>query len=675
MVGSSSEIFGLGVLQKSLAFRYGSRHSAPMSDAPIVGDLDGPPEEIDEGSLLYDPEAPIAIEGDDGFEPASGPGIPRALLVGGGVIAISAIVFLGYVSIRAPTPEEAMAELPPLIPTLVGVEDVSEAIVPVPTATPEGPVGSTLRIGVRAAARGGIAMPDTLVRFRIESGDGVLAEEEVRTNVDGIATTSLTLPIRPGATVILAGVGGASIDEARITVTALPGTPERISRVSGNGQTADVGELLPTRLFVFVSDAEGNPVPNAEVRFRVASGEGVTAPSQSRTDSLGQASALWRLGMEDGEQRLTASSTAFSGVVTFRATGRPRATPLSNQPGPIETGPVTVVLQTFSVGGSHVCALEGGMLNCRGGNDRRQTSTRGPTRFVAITAGVSHVCGLTEEGIASCWGANEGGQLGGGTGADRPAPSPVRTELRFASLTAGSAHTCGLAGGGVPICWGQNLSGQLGDGSRNDHSVPRTVGGGLGFSRLTAGWNHTCGLTSNGNAFCWGLNSHGQLGDGSRLDRLVPTLVRGAVETLVAGSSHTCGISEEQVLCWGGNSFGQLGDGSAEDRSHPVQVQGLPAAPTHLSAGAVHACALVAGGQAYCWGQNLQGQLGDGTTQNRASAVAVRGGLRFTEIHAGGAQTCGMTEDGTQYCWGLNRSGQLGDGTRVSRSTPTLVGS
>jgi len=163
------------------------------------------------------------------------------------------------------------------------------------------------------------------------------------------------------------------------------------------------------------------------------------------------------------------------------------------------------------------------------------------------------------------------------------------------------------------------------------------------------------------------------LGDGSRLDRLVPTLVRGAVETLVAGSSHTCGISQQAVLCWGGNAFGQLGDGSTEDRSQPTEVQGIPGVPTHLAAGAVHACALVAGGQAYCWGQNLQGQLGDGSTQNRSSAVAVSGGLRFTDIQAGGAQTCGRTADGTQYCWGLNQSGQLGDGTRSSRSVPTRV--
>jgi alpha-tubulin suppressor-like RCC1 family protein len=116
-----------------------------------------------------------------------------------------------------------------------------------------------------------------------------------------------------------------------------------------------------------------------------------------------------------------------------------------------------------------------------------------------------------------------------------------------------------------------------------------------------------------------------------------------------------------------------LGDESAEDQSQPVQVQGLPGTPTYLAAGAVHACALISTGQAYCWGQNFQGQLGDGTTQNRAQATAVAGGQRFSEIHAAGALTCGITQVGTQFCWGLNQSGQLGDGTRVSRSVPTRV--
>jgi len=432
--------------------------------------------------------------------------------------------------------------------------------------------------------------------------------------------------------------------------------------------------VLPTRLEVIVADAQGNPVPGVPVRFRVDSGEGMTAPSQTRTDATGRASALWRLGMEDGPQRLVAASPLLGSEVAFNATATARETVDRSGPIPAESQDVTVVPSSYAIGGSHVCSGTGGLVSCRGGNDRGQSSVRG-TPLSAITAGGAHSCGLSSEGVASCWGANDDGQLGDGTRNDRASPVRVRTELRFSTLTAGSAHTCGLAGAGVPLCWGQNLSGQLGDGTRNDQTQPRTVGGGLSFRSLTAGWSHTCGLTANGNAFCWGLNSQGQLGDGSRLDRLVPTLARGAVDNLVAGSAHTCGISQGQVLCWGENSSGQLGDGSMEASPQPVEVQGIQGTPRALAAGAVHTCVLTTTGRAYCWGQNLQGQLGDGSTQNRPSAVAVAGDLTFSELHAGGAQTCGKTSDGAEYCWGLNQSGQLGDGSRVSRSTPTRVGS
>jgi alpha-tubulin suppressor-like RCC1 family protein len=121
------------------------------------------------------------------------------------------------------------------------------------------------------------------------------------------------------------------------------------------------------------------------------------------------------------------------------------------------------------------------------------------------------------------------------------------------------------------------------------------------------------------------------------------------------------------------NSFGQVGDGSLEDRTQPTEVAGLPGTPTDIAAGAVHTCALVDGGRAFCWGQNLHGQLGDGSTENHARPVPVSGGLTFAELRAGGAQTCGITGSGDEYCWGQNLQGQLGDGTRVNRSTPTRV--
>jgi serine/threonine-protein kinase len=81
----------------------------------------------------------------------------------------------------------------------------------------------------------------------------------------------------------------------------------------------------------------------------------------------------------------------------------------------------------------------------------------------------------------------------------------------------------------------------------------------------------------------------------------------------------------------------------------------------------------MSGGSAYCWGQNLHGQLGDGSTESRNTATRIAGDVTLRSIEAGGALTCGLATDGAEYCWGLNENGQLGDGTRVSRSSPTRV--
>jgi alpha-tubulin suppressor-like RCC1 family protein len=379
------------------------------------------------------------------------------------------------------------------------------------------------------------------------------------------------------------------------------------------------------------------------------------------------------LGPEPGTQQLSALSPTLGSAITFQATATARPRAGDGTPLPVEAGPVTVVRRDLVVGANHVCQLAGGATTCRGDNNRQQRGSGSFTGFISLASGNDHTCGLDAAGVPMCWGANDGGQLGDGSTTDRASPVPVRTELRFASLTAGDVHTCGLAGGGVPLCWGQNLSGQLGDGTRTDSRFPKPVGNGITFASLVAGWNHTCGLTENGNTFCWGLNSDGQLGDGSSLDRLLPTLVRGAIESLAAGSAHTCGISAGDVYCWGQNLSGQLGDGSTESRRQPTQVQGLPGPATQIVAGAVHSCALLGDGRAYCWGQNLHGQVGDGTNQNRSTATAVAGTVRFRSISAGGALTCGTTATGEQYCWGLNQAGQLGDGSRQNRNTPTAV--
>ncbi len=618
------------------------------SDVPPAGDA--PP--------AFDTFSPFD---DDDEEGRSGSMLP--LWVGGGAV-LALVVAMGAMAIRPSTPDDAV----PVDTLPIVVAD--PVITPFPDSVIEGEVGTAVIVGFRIATPAG-PVPDTEIELEVESGLAVLNDRGGLSTAQGIVTSTLDLGTTPGETVVLAQADGA--EPGRLLVRTLTGTPDQIDRVSGNGQQADIGELLPERIVVRLIDRQGLPVPNAEVLFEVTSGEGLVAPMRTRTDDEGQASARWRLGSLEGSQQLASRASATGIETSFTATGL-----IPETYDPRETAPEqqasSVRPVTFAIGASHACRVVGGVVSCRGDNTRGQTTGSGRDGVVAIAAGDSHTCALDASGTASCWGANDEGQIGDGTRNDRATPTPVRVDLRFSQLVAGLSHTCGLAGGGVPVCWGLNLSGQLGDGTRSNQTTPRVVGSGMIFVDITAGWSHTCGLTANGNAFCWGANGSGQLGDGGSFDQLTPALMLSSVQSLSAGTDHTCGVRNRQVVCWGGNSFGQVGDGTTQNSSLPVPVQGLPPGASRVVAGAVHSCALMGDGTVYCWGQNRHGQLGNGSNENETQAVPIASQLRFRELYAGGAQTCGIASDGNEYCWGLNVAGQLGDGTRTSRSVPTRVG-
>ncbi len=148
--------------------------------------------------------------------------------------------------------------------------------------------------------------------------------------------------------------------------------------------------------------------------------------------------------------------------------------------------------------------------------------------------------------------------------------------------------------------------------------------------------------------------------------------VRLSFAAVSAGFDHSCGVTTAGVAyCWGDNVFGQLGDGTTTNRPMPVAVAG------GLSFAAVstkgHTCGVTTAGDAYCWGQNVRAQLGDGTTTDRLTPVAVAGGLSFAAVSAGFGHSCGVTTAGDAYCWGSNGSGMLGDGTFNNSSVPVLV--
>jgi len=343
-----------------------------------------------------------------------------------------------------------------------------------------------------------------------------------------------------------------------------------------------------------------------------------------------------------------------------------------------------------------VMASSGG-VKCWGNNNRGQlgdgTITNSmtpvdviglPADIVAIRGDTDQYCVVTGAGRLLCWGRNDGGQLGDGTTTDRSTPADV-TGLTggISAVATAEFHTCALTDDGGVKCWGSNAHGRLGDGTTTDSLTPvDVVGLQSGVSAIGLGAQHSCAALAAGGVKCWGRSDFGQRGDGTTADSSVPVDVVGLSDVVVAldmGNDHTCALTEGgAVYCWGQNTNNQIGDGTTTNRYTPVQVNGLSSGVVAIRSGSTHTCALTDDGGIKCWGRGNHGKLGYGGTANRSTPVDVSGltsGVSALEI--GGNNNCAITDNGELKCWGHNFAGQLGDGTTTSRSTPvdaTAVG-
>ena len=307
------------------------------------------------------------------------------------------------------------------------------------------------------------------------------------------------------------------------------------------------------------------------------------------------------------------------------------------------------------------------------------------------------VCALKSDDTLWCWGENANGGVGNNSTTD--VSVPVQVHSGVSSLGDGGAHQsiCALMNDATVDCWGDNASGQVGDGTTTDKLVPTTIAI-TNVSKIvsTGDWGgrgSRCALKTDNTIFCWGDNDYGQLGVGDTTDRLGPTQVPGittATDITMGGGMRASAyavLADDTVRAWGHNNQGQLGNGNTTNQSSPVQVLDLADVSKVVIGGSAYngtygyseptACALTTAGALHCWGNNEEGQVGDGTTTDRSIPVPVEGIATVSDISAYGSSNdhhfCALTTDGRLACWGDNGEGQLGQGDVIDRYTPQYV--
>jgi alpha-tubulin suppressor-like RCC1 family protein len=298
---------------------------------------------------------------------------------------------------------------------------------------------------------------------------------------------------------------------------------------------------------------------------------------------------------------------------------------------------------------------------------------------------------LLEGGTVMAWGRDSFGQLGNGTTEEfsnvpvgvcaTGETAPCATQLSgVTSIAAGAEFSLALKGGAV-MAWGNNGFGQLGNGTTTDSDVPLEVQGlNEEATAVAAGGYHALALLKSGKVMAWGRGAAGQLGNGATTTSDVPVEVQGLSEeatAVAAGAEYSLALLKSgKVMAWGENEDGQLGNGATTDSDVPAEVKGLSEEVTAISAAALHSVALLKTGKVMAWGHNGAGELGQGPgtgpetcgsglgmTPCSTKPLEVSGLSGVSAISAGGANNLALLSNGHVMAWGRNDDGELGDGT------------
>ncbi|XP_061744248.1 E3 ubiquitin-protein ligase HERC2 isoform X2 [Nerophis ophidion] len=274
-------------------------------------------------------------------------------------------------------------------------------------------------------------------------------------------------------------------------------------------------------------------------------------------------------------------------------------------------------------------------------------------RKVAVNSGGKHCLALSSEGEVYSWGEAEDGKLGHGNRSpcDRPRVIESLRGLEVVDIAAGGAHSACITASGELFTWGKGRYGRLGHGDSEDQLKPKLVDALQGHRVIDvacgSGDAQTLCLTDDGMVWSWGDGDYGKLGrggsDGCKIPMKIDSLTGAGVMKVECGSQFSVSLTKAgAVYTWGKGDYHRLGHGSDDHVRRPRQVQGLQGKKViAIATGSLHCVCCTEDGEVYTWGDNDEGQLGDGTTNaiQRPRLVAALQGKRINRVACGSAHT------------------------------------
>src|SRR5436190_957150 len=467
---------------------------------------------------------------------------------------------------------------------------------------------------------------------------GTLAGTKTVAAVNGVATFS-TLSLNAAGTgytltAAATGLTGATSNAFTISSTVGPAAKLVFTVPPSN---AAAGAAITPAVQVTVQDAQGNTVTTATTSITLAIGTNPASGTLSGTTTVAAINGVATFA----NLSINNSGTGYTLIASATGLTSATSTAFNISAGAAAKLVFTVQPSNTAAGAAITPAVQVTVQDAQG--NTVTTATTSITLAIGVNPASGTLSGTTTvaavNGVATFANLSINNR---GSGYTLTASATTLTGatsnsfnigLMFATVSAGYGEfVCGVTAVQAAYCWGYNGYGQLGNGTLVSSTTALTVSGGLTFASVSAGVAATCGVTPAGAAHCWGHNGRGELGNGTRTNSLTPVAVSGGLTFAAVSSSNSLNFT----------------------------------------------CGVTTAGAAYCWGDNIYGELGNGTTdafgQNPTTTPGpVSGGLTFASVSAGNGFACGVTTTGAAYCWGANGDGALGNGTTTPSATPVVV--